>query len=354
MSPFLSSRPGACRPPLAGPWAIALALALVAGTAARAAAPETTTIPLADPARWDYITYDDHADRVYVAHRDRVEVIDARAGKPLLQLAPTAGVHGAAPAPELGRVFTSNGAEATVGVFDAASGKAIGAVKVGQGPDAIVYEPVTRRVFTFNSRSSDVSAIDARSLAVLAPSIASPGRPEFAVVDGHGHVYFNVEDKGELAVLDAATLKVERHYSIAPCEGPSGLAIDPRGRLYSVCDNGLMVVSDPALGRVIGQAPIGRGPDAAAWLDGRAYSANGRDGTLSVVAETAPGRFETVATLPTARGARTLAASPALHALFTATADFQPLPASAPAGQRPEAVPGTFRVLVVKVPAADR
>ena len=97
------------------------------------------------------------------------------------------------------------------------------------------------------------------------------------------------------------TLRIEGRYSLAPCEEPSGLAIDPKGRLYSVCRNGLMVVSDPSKGRVIGQAPIGRGPDGAAWLDGKAYSANGRDGTISVVAETADGgRFETITTVATA------------------------------------------------------
>jgi DNA-binding beta-propeller fold protein YncE len=178
-----------------------------------------------------------------------------------------------------------------VGVFDARDGKLAQVVPVGQGPDAIVYEPVTRRVFSFNGHSSDVTAIDGRTLKVLAASIPTPGTPEFAIADGHGKVYFNVEDKGELAVLDAATLKIERHFSLAPCAEPSGLALDPQGRLYSVCRNGVMVVSNPKQGRVIGQAPIGQGPDGVAWLDGKAYSANGRDGTLSVVAEVEAGRL---------------------------------------------------------------
>jgi DNA-binding beta-propeller fold protein YncE len=330
----------------------AAAVAVATGAMAQAAPAQASSIRLSDPVRWDYITVDARTDRVYVGHHERVDVIDARAGKLVAQLAPTAGVHGAAPASELGRVFTSNGADGTVGVFEAESGRPIGTVKAGEGPDAIVYEPVTRRVFAFNGHSSDVTAIDAQTLHVLG-AIPSPGRPEFAVADGRGHVYFNIEDKGELAVLDASTLKIERHYSLAPCEGPSGLAIDPQGRLYSVCENGWLVVSDPARGKVLGQAPIGHGPDGVAWMDGRAYSANGRDGTISVVAETAPGRFETVDTLHTARGARTIAALPSLHALYTPTADFQPLPASAPPGQRPQAVPGTFRVLVIRPTAAE-
>jgi DNA-binding beta-propeller fold protein YncE len=307
------------------------------------------TVPLSDPVRWDYVTTEPTRHRLYVAHRERVDVLDTRTRKTVLVLKPTPGVHGAAPAPDLHRVFTSNGADDTVGVFDADDGRLLDTVKVGQGPDAIVYDPVTHRVFAFNGRSADVSVIDARTAKVLALSVPALGRPEYALADGHGKLYFNIEDKSEIGVLDAATLKLERHYRLSPCEEPSGLAIDPRGRLYSVCSNGMMVVSDPAQGRVVGRAPIGQGPDGVAWLDGKAYSANGRDGTVSVVAEPEAGRFETVATVPSARGARTIAADPELHLLFSPTADFTPPPAGAsqPA-RRPEPVAGTFRVLVIR------
>lgn len=317
-----------------------------------AAAPQVVAnVALADPVRWDYVSVDPAAHRLYVAHRERIDVIDTRDNKLELQLAPTPGVHGAAAASDLNLVFTSNGADGTVGVFDATSGKLLQTVNAGKNPDAIVYEPVTHRVFAFNGGSSDITAIDARSLKVFAASIPALGTPEFAVVDGHGRVYFNVEDKSELGVLNAQTLQIQRHYSLAPCEEPSGLAIDPKGRLYSVCRNGVMVVSDPAQGRVIGQAPIGQGADGVAWLDGKAYSANGRDGTISVVAETAAGgRFDTIATVPTAQGARTIAAAPDEHLLFLPTANFKAQPASGGAAKpsRPEAIPGTFRVLVLK------
>ena len=325
-----------------------LVLIAMHGASALAAPQVVATIALPDPARWDYVSVDPGAHRLYVAHRERVDVIDTRDNKPVLQLSPTPGVHGAAAASDLNRVFTSNGADGTVGVFDATTGKLLQTLMAGKKPDAIVYEPVTHHVFAFNGDSSDVTVIDARTLKVLAP-IPAPGSPEFAAVDGHGRVYFNIEDKGEVAVLDAQTLKIERHYSLAPCEEPSGLAIDPKGRLYSVCRNGVMVVSDPMQGRVIGQAPIGQGPDGVAWMDGKAYSANGRDGTVSVVGETTDGRFETVATVPTAKGARTIAADPGEHLLFSPTADFKPQPASGAAkSNRPEAIAGTFRVLVLR------
>ncbi len=230
-----------------------------------AAAPEVVaTIALSDPVRWDYVTVDPVAHRVYIAHRERVDVIDTRDNKPILQLTPTPGVHGAAAASDLNRIFTSNGADGTVGVFDATSGELRQTVMAGKNPDAIVYESVTHRVFAFNGGSSDVTVVDAQSSKGLAASIPVFGTPEFAVADGHGHVYFNIENKSELAVFDAQTLQIQRHYSLAPCEEPSGLDIDPKGRLFSVCRNGVLVVSDPSQGRVIGQAAIGRGADGVA------------------------------------------------------------------------------------------
>ncbi len=185
----------------------AMVLVIAMHCAPSVAAPQVVaTIALPDPVRWDYVTVDPTAHRLYVAHRERVDVIDTRDGKSILQLAPTPGVHGAAGAPDLNRVFTSNSADGTVGVFDATSGKLLQTVKAGKNPDAIVYEPATHRVFAFNGDSADVTAIDARSLKVLAASIPVSGTPEFAVVDGRGRVYFNIEDKSELAVLDAQTL----------------------------------------------------------------------------------------------------------------------------------------------------
>ena len=336
------------RQPARGAGVAIAALVALHGVPAVAAPQVVATIALPDPVRWDYVSVDPVAHRLYVAHRERVDVIDTRDNKLVLQLAPTPGVHGAAAASDLNRVFTSNGADGAVGVFDGTTGKLLQTIKAGKNPDSIVYEPTTHRVFAFNGGSSDVTVIDARSLQVLA-TIPAPGDPEFAVVDGHGRVFFNIEDKSELAVIDAQALKIERHFALAPCEEPSGLAIDPKGRLYSVCRNGVMVVSDPAQGRVIGSAPIGQGPDGVAWMDGKAWSANGRDGTISVVAETAPGRFETIATVPTAPGARTIAAAPGEHLLFSPTADFKPQTASSAARPaRPEAIGGTFRVLVLK------
>ena len=158
--------------------AVASAIALlmsVHGAFAVAAPQLVTAIALPDPVRWDYVSVDPATHRLYVAHRERVDVMDTRDDKVVLHLSPTPGVHGAAVAVDLNRVFTSNGADGTVGVFDATTGKLLKTMKAGKNPDAIVYEPVTHRVFAFNGGSSDITAIDARSLKVLAASIPAVG-----------------------------------------------------------------------------------------------------------------------------------------------------------------------------------
>ena len=324
-------------------------------TAALAAPPEyrvTAWLPVAGPTRWDYAFVDQREHRLYVAHGTQTDIIDTAQDTLIGQLADTRGVHGIATADELGVVFTSNGADDEIGVYDLATQKRLRSIKAGGNPDAIVYEPLSRRVIAFNGRSHDATVADARTGDVVAASIAVGGKPEFAVADGHGLVYFNVEDTAEVGVLDARSGRLVRRYSIAPCNSPTGLDLDPQGRLYSVCGNGLMVVSDPLAGKVIGQAGIGAGSDGVVWLDGYAVSANGRDGTASVIGETAPGHFETLATVTVARGARTIAADHALHKLYLPTADFRPEAPVAPGQKaaRPEAVPGSFKVMVVGSP----
>jgi len=311
---------------------------------------DTSSIPVPGPVRWDYVSVDADTHRVYLAHSTQVDVVDAQTQKVVQQFTPTPGVHGVAVAADLGRAFTSNGGSDEIGVFDLATGKSLGTVKVGQKPDAIAYDPLTHRVFSFNGKSLDISAVDGKTLKVLARSIPVGGTPEFAVNGGNGQIYFNIEDRSEAAVLDTQALKLVRRYSLAPCDEPSGLAIDDKHRLYSVCGNQLMVVSDPQTGKVLGHAPIGNGPDGVAWMDGKAYSANGRDGTISVVAEVAPGEFKTVATLKSEPGARTIAADPSLHALFTPTAQFEAATAQDAAShpKRPRALDETFHLLVIK------
>lgn len=305
-------------------------------------------IKIGGAGRWDYVYVDSANHRLYVSHGTQTEVVDTAADKVIATIPETNGVHGIAIAADLGKGFISDGGDNDVTEFDIKTNKTITKIKTGQNPDSIIYEPVTHRVFTFNGRSKDSTAIDAKTGNVITASIPLDGKPEFSQVDGKGHVFANIEDKNEIVVLDAKDGIVTKRYSIAPCDGPSGLTIDPKARLYSVCDNKMMIVSDPAAGRVLGTPAIGAGPDGVAFDDGYAFSANGRDGTITMVGETSPGKFEAVATIQTQAGARTIGADQKAHKLYLPVADFAPAAESKEGKRaRPQPIPDSFQILVV-------
>jgi YVTN family beta-propeller protein len=290
--------------------------------------------------RWDYAFVDSANHRLYVSHTPQTEVIDTATDKLVGTIPDTKGVHGIAIANDLGKGYTSDGQDNDVTVFDLNTLKVLGKIKTGQNPDAIIYEPVTHRVFTFNGRSSDATAIDAKTGNVITASIPVGGKPEFAQVDGKGHIYANIEDKNEIIEIDAKDALVSKRYSIAPCDSPSGLAIDPKKLLlYSVCGNKMMIVSNPATGKVLATPAIGSGVDGVAFDDGYAFSANGNDATITMVDD----KFQVVATIPTQKGARTIASDQKAHKLYLPAAEFGP----APAKGRPPALPDSFQIVVV-------
>ena len=254
--------------------------------------------------------------------------------------------HGIALAQEFSRGFTSNGRASTVTVFDLKTLKTIGTVNTGEVPDAILYDPSSKRIFTFNARGQDSTAIDAASSTVVG-SIPLGGKPEFAVADGRGHAYVNIEDKSELVKFDTNKLAVLERWPLAPCEEPTGLAVDLRNRrLFAGCHNKLLAVVNADSGQVVQTLPIGAGVDGVAFDAERrlAFSSNG-EGTLTVIREESPEKFRVVANVATKRGARTLALDAKTHNIYLPTADFEPLP---PGQQgRPKIVPNSFVILVV-------
>jgi YVTN family beta-propeller protein len=330
-----------------------LALLLLATTAAAPAGgfKVVRRLSLGGEGGWDYIKADAASHRLFVTRGTRVMVVDMRTDSVVGEIPNTAGVHGVALAPELSRGFTSNGRDSSVTVFDLKTLATIANVKLpARNPDAIAYDPASGRVFTMNGGSGNVTAIDARTNTV-AGSVALGGRPEFAVVDGAGKLYVNLEDSSAIVAVDTRRLQVLARWPIAPGEEPSGLALDrSHRRLFSVCSNKKLVVVDAVKGAVIDTLPIGQGVDAVAWDSTRAlvFSSNG-EGTLTVIHQDTPDHYSVVETATTERGARTLALDESTGALYLPTADFGPPPPATPdrPHPRPSIVPGSFRVLVV-------
>ena len=309
-----------------------------------------TQFKLGGEGGWDYLTVDGKARRLYVSRSTHVMVVNADTGELIGDIPDTTGVHGIALVPDANKGYTSNGRADSVTVFDLKTLKVLSTVRTGKNPDTIIYDPASNRVFTFNGASQDTTAIDVRT-GEVAGTLALGGRPEFAVADGKGEIFVNIEDKSELVALDARKLAIKARWPLAPCEEPSGLAFDRKHRrLFSGCSNKLMAVTDADTGHVINTLPIGSGVDANAFDADTdlAFSSNG-EGTLTVVHEDAPDKFSVIDNVPTQRGARTMALDPQTHKLYLATAQFGPPPAPTPERPRPRPsiVPGSFVILVL-------
>ena len=297
---------------------------------------------------WDYMALDARTRLMYVTHGDVVEILNVDTGAKEKPITGLKGTHGVAFAPERNRAYISNGRGDSVAVFDLARHEVVDEIPTsGKNPDAILYDAFSGRVFTFNGRTANATAIDAETNKVVG-TVDIGGKPEFAVADGKGTIFVNNEDTSEVVAFDAKTLAVTKRWPIAPCEGPSGLAIDlANRRLFSVGDK-VMAVSDFDNGKVVAAVPIGNGPDAVRYdaAAGLLFASNG-EGTLTVIRQESADVYKVLETVPTARGARTMELDPKTHRVFVVTAEFGPAPAPSPENPRPRpaVISGTFQVL---------
>lgn len=309
----------------------------------------TGKIKIGGTGGWDYVAVDPDANRVYASHGTLVEVVDPKAGKVVGQITQLHGVHGVAVAPEFGKGFITNGQSNSVTIFDLKTLAKVGEPQTGQNPDSVCFEPKTKHIFTFNGRSSDSTAIDPKTNEVI-KSFPVGGKPEACAVDGTGKIYVNLEDSSEIVEIDATKPAVLRHMSLAPCEAPSGLAIDVKNKkLFSACDNKMMAVTDIPTLKVVATPAIGSGPDAAGFDAGLglAFSSNGGDGTISIIKD-AGGKYTTVDTVTTERGARTMTVDSKNHRIYLLAAEYGPAPQAAPGKKaRPPILPDSFHIVVV-------
>jgi len=330
--------------------ALILALGVLSNPALAADFHIIRRVPVGGEGNWDYLKVDPDAHRIYLSRSTHVMVVDESTGKVLGDIPDTHGVHGIALAPELGKGFTSNGADATVTVFDLKTLKPTGTIKVtGNNPDSIIYDPQTKRVFTFNGRSSNATAIDANSGQVVG-TVALGGKPEEAALDGKGNVYVNLEDKSSMAVFDAKSLAIKNTWPLAPCEGPSAIAYDAaHRRVFAACDK-VMVVVNADTGKVVASPPIGGDPDGNGYDPGTGMLfASCREGLVSVIHQDSADKYSSVTNVTTQFGTRTMTLDPKTHHVFTVTADFAAAPAATPNNPRPrpQPIPGSFVLLEI-------
>lgn len=296
---------------------------------------------------WDYLLADEAGGRLYLSHGAQVDVLDLKTHRKIGVIAPTPGVHGIAVVPGAGVGYTTNGKPNTATMFDLETLRPRKEIPTGQKPDAIYYDAFSGRVFIFNNEGSSATVLEAAT-GTVAGTVELGGAPEAAVSDDKGQIFVNLEDKNEVVVFDARTLAVKHRWKLGTGEEPTGLAFDKaHHRLFSTCQK-RMVVLDAQSGNVLAEVPTGSGTDGAVFdpSTGSAISSNG-DGTLTVVREVKPGKFDVVQTVPTQRGARTITIDPQSHHIFVTTAEYGPAPAATTDNPRPRpaVLPGTFTVL---------
>jgi hypothetical protein len=332
---------------------LSVAAILCAGLMSRAAAPAPAssgyhvvkTVSIPGDEGWDYVTVDSDARRVYISHSSHVVVMNADTYAVEGDIPDTQGVHGIALAPDLGRGFVSAGRANTAVIFEIKSLKTLGTAKTDANPDAIVYDSVTKRVFTLNGRGKNATAINGADGSV-AGTLALGGQPEFAVADGKGSIFVNIEDKSEIVQFDAQKITETHRWPLAPCKSPSGLAMDLKNRrLFSVCDEKVMAVVNADTGKVVATPAICDGPDAAGFDPATGYAfASCGDGNLTVIHEDSPDKYTVVENVSTKRSARTMGLDLKTHNIFLPSAEFD---APAAGERRGKMKPGSFAIVVV-------
>jgi DNA-binding beta-propeller fold protein YncE len=325
----------------------ACALGPVATTEAAPAPRYTITkaVPLGAPDRWDYVVFDPATHRVFVAHSDRVTVVDGRDGKVLGEVEGIpGGSHGIGVSTATGLGYTDDGKAGEAIAFDLKTFAVKSRITVDKDADAIAFDPASGHIFVVEGDPHKLAVIDPKTNTVVA-SIDGGGGLEYAVADGKGALFVAGAENRDVLRINTLTNTVDAHWPITDCTSPHGVAIDVQSqRLFVSCVNKVMVMVDTKDGREVARAPIGGGTDAAAFDPRRklAFSSNGADGTLSIIHEEDPETFVPAATINTAVSGRTMSIDPETGRLYIAAADTDPSPTP---GGRARPRPGTLKLL---------
>lgn len=306
-------------------------------------------IPLGGGLKWDYLHFDPATKRVYVSQGTELTVLNAQTGTVVGHVTGLQGSHGVAIDAASGLGYADSGRNQSITIFALNSLKTIKIIPSLLDADGMVYDPVSDQVFNVGGDANAVLVVDAKTNQAV-KTIPLGGAPEFLVADNAGSVYVNISDKDQIVRIDSRTNSITARWPVAPCDSPTGLAIDPATRrLFSSCHSGVMVVLDADTGRLVASLPIGKGTDSAAFDPQRklAFSAN-RDGTLTVIHEIGPNTFTAIGNVKTAPGARTMAVDPATGRIFLVTASIKSVgPPKHPNGPPDYTfVPGTVKVLI--------
>jgi DNA-binding beta-propeller fold protein YncE len=295
---------------------------------------------------WDHATLQPEQHRLFVAHHDRLVVIDLLARAEVGSI-PGQDLQKAVIVPDLNRGFVTDGDAGNVIFFDLKTLESKGTIKTDPDADAICYEPVTHRIFTFNGDSHSSTVIDPEHAEVIG-RLSLDGSPESAEADGHGVIFVNIGDKNEVQKIDAAESKVVQRWSLAAQTKPITIALDQQdGRIFIGCRNQTLLVLDGTSGKALASLKIGK------WVDDTVYDPVRRrifaccgDGTLTVIRQDSPDSYKVEEVVPTELGVHTIAFDSATNTIYAPAARLKPIAPQDP-HPHPEPIPGTFHILVL-------
>jgi DNA-binding beta-propeller fold protein YncE len=299
---------------------------------------------------FDYMTFDAASHRLYLTHGTEVLIVNADTGAEEGKISGLKVSHGVAVVPDLGRGFISDGAQGKAIIFDLKTLKVVGEANAAPDADCIIYDPASERVFTFNGDSRNATAIDPAAGKVVG-TIDLGGAPEFAVADGHGMIYNNLEDKSEVLAIESRNLQVKSRWPIAPAGAPAPIAMDRENRRLFVAgrEPAMMVVMNADNGKVIQSFPISNGADAEVYDRKTGFIfVSTREGWVHIFHEDSPDHYSEAGKVKTEFGAKTMAYDPETQHIFVDTAEFEKAPEPTKENQhpRPRPVLGTFHLLV--------
>lgn len=285
------------------------------------------SVPLGQPSSWDYVVYQQSSGRVFIAHGNRLTVVDGRTGRIVGQVGPIpGGPHGTAFDRAAGVGITDDGQLGEAVLFNLRTLKIVKLLKIQRGADAVAFDPVSGHAFVVDGRTGEIAVIDPARRRVM-EFIHVGGDLEYAVAGGNGKLYVNGVTHHEIFRINTATDRVDAAWPMPQCRDPGGLAMDTKThRLFSSCGNQRLVVVNAEDGAVVAVVPIGRGTDADRFDPGSGliFSSNGFDGTLSVIREVNANTFVPAATVKTVVSGRTMGLDPASGRLFIVAARTTP------------------------------
>jgi len=300
---------------------------------------------------FDYVFADAVGRRLYIPRSGqgaRVTVFNLDTLEPVGEI-PNTNARGATVDPKSGHGFSSS---KPVAMWDTKTLAVLKTIDVQGNPDGILFDPFNQRVWVFSHSAPNATIIDARDGSVVG-TLDLGGAPEQAVTDGNGHIYVDIEDKDNVAVVDTRALQVTAHYDIsAKAKVPAGLAFDVKNKiLFVACRNAPTMVIMTTEGKILTALPIGAGVDGAVFNPAtlETFSSQG-DGTLTVIKEKSPTSFEIAQTVQTKVSGKTLTLDSKTSQIYVIVAEYGPPPAPPPAGGRAgrgAMIPDSFSILVL-------